>query len=103
MTQQVSDLLIQLEHELTALSLWQSSPVSEQALRSVQPFSCDTLRFEQWLQFVFIVKIKQMIDAGMPLPRNANITPMAEHSFAEVGNNASALIAVIRELDKALS
>ena len=36
------------------------------------------MTFEQWLQFVFIEKIQQLITLKQPLPRNFAIAPMAQ-------------------------
>ncbi|MEI8616683.1 YqcC family protein [Pseudoalteromonas sp. B193] len=36
------------------------------------------MAFEQWLQFVFIEKIQQLITHKQPLPRNFATAPMAQ-------------------------
>ncbi len=46
--------LEQLEAELRQCELWQSTPPSEDALQSVEPFSIDTLEPHEWLQWIFL-------------------------------------------------
>ncbi|RZM81661.1 hypothetical protein C3B51_07950 [Pseudoalteromonas rubra] len=95
-------LLDELERTLREAELWQTEPVPAQALLSVQPFCCDTLRFEQWLQFVFVVKMRALIHSGAALPANMAIAPMAEVSFAQ-HPNYKALHSVLQRLDSAVS
>ncbi|MCG7534741.1 YqcC family protein [Pseudoalteromonas sp. OOF1S-7] len=95
-------LLDELEHTLREAELWQAEPVPAQALLSVQPFCCDTLRLEQWLQFVFIVKMRALIQSDAALPANMAIAPMAEVSLAQHPQLA-VLLSVLQRLDAAVS
>ncbi len=101
--QKILILLQQLADELAFLSLWQTDKPSEQALTSSQPFCCDTLRFEQWLQFIFIERISIMISLKSPLPTRISLCPMAEESFKHLGKKASILINIIADIDQRLS
>ena len=103
MQSKVLQLLKQLEQQLMLQKLWQTLPPSEEALASTQPFCIDTLSFEQWLQFIFIVKIKLMIEQGMALPSQISLTPMAEEAFKHLGEKANNLIKVIADIDATLS
>lgn len=76
-------LLDELELALKKKQLWSSTPPSVSALASSAPFCCDTMRFEQWLQFVLINKLRILIEQNQPLPANANIATMAQHVMAE--------------------
>ncbi|KZN50211.1 YqcC family protein [Pseudoalteromonas luteoviolacea] len=102
MSQQVLQQLAELENQLQQAKLWQAEPVKAQALASTQPFCCDTLRFEQWLQFVFIPKIQQMIHEGQPLPTNIAIAPMAEVAFSGHPQQ-QAIFSMLSEIDTAIS
>lgn len=96
-------LLNELTLELKALNLWQAQAPSRTALSSSAPFCCDTLSFEQWLQFVFIVKISRMINLGQALPNKIALTPMAEESFKHLSAQAKPLLRIINKIDKALT
>ncbi len=101
--QQATILLAKLASELRLLSLWQSEKPSKQDLASTSPFCCDTLTFAQWLQFVFIAKITVMISSEVTLPSNISLTPMAEHAFNYLGNDATVLVNVIADIDELFS
>lgn len=78
---QVAAALMDIEAALRQLSLWQAEPPPDSALRSEQPFAVDSLRFEQWLQFVFLPRMQFLIEHNQPLPSACSIAPMAEESF----------------------
>lgn len=99
----IADLLNQLEDQLKANNLWQKDRPTQQALSSQQPFCVDTLRFEQWLQFIFIERLEAMLAKEMPLPTNISLCPMAEEAFKSIGKDASGLINTIADIDELLS
>lgn len=96
-------LLSELEGELFALKLWQTNRPSEQALASTEPFAIDTLNFPEWLQFIFIKKMTQLLQLGLPLPHAMAITPMATEYFKVRVMDSGALIAVITRIDLAIN
>ncbi|GGB62226.1 hypothetical protein GCM10011607_23740 [Shewanella inventionis] len=71
--------LIILEQTLKQCSLWSDDAPSKEAMASSAPFACDTMAFEQWLQFIFIPKMTELIQLQQPLPSSMAIAPMAEH------------------------
>ncbi|WP_448549294.1 YqcC family protein [Thalassotalea fusca] len=99
----LTQLLNSLVSELDKLGLWQESRPSDEALNSSVPFCMDTLAFEQWLQFVFIEKLRLMMQLGKPLPSNIAICPMAEEAFAHHGEDAANIINTIADIDELLS
>jgi uncharacterized protein YqcC (DUF446 family) len=96
-------LLKAIETELKQLSLWQLSYPSAAALSSQQPFCCDTLSFEQWLQFIMLPRMQALIDGNHPLPTKIAIAPMAQESFKGLGLKANPLINTISDFDSLLS
>ena len=96
-------LLALMESQLKGLDLWQTTPPSVEALASVQPFCCDTLAFEQWLQFVLIPRMGALIAGNHPLPTNIAVAPMAQEAFKPFGSRASDLISAIAQFDALLS
>lgn len=73
--------LQQLETELQAQKLWSSTPPSPQALESVMPFMYDTLQLHEWLQWIFLPRLRALIDAQGQLPHQSHIHPLAEHEW----------------------
>lgn len=91
----VADQLLLIERELRQLGMWSVKPPSAEALASQQPFCVDTLDFEAWLQWVFLPRMKRLLEMAGPLPTASGIRPMAEERYkgreAEVGALLTAL------------
>tara|TARA_Y100001960_G_scaffold330522_1_gene424762 strand:+ start:4389 stop:4706 length:318 start_codon:yes stop_codon:yes gene_type:complete len=81
--QDLAKLLLSLEETMRSANLWQESGIKQSLLNSQQPFCHDTLKPEQWLQFVFIAKLEHLIKVGFPLPANCDITPYFDEALKE--------------------
>lgn len=79
---EVADQLLLIERELRVLGWWSDLPPSAEALASVEPFSVDTLDFHQWLQWIFLPRMKQILEHDLPLPNASGILEMAEMVYA---------------------
>lgn len=95
----LASVLIAIETEMRQLGLWQSSEPEIDAFNSEMPFHCDTLAFNQWLQFVLIVRFRAIIESHSSLPTTCNISPYAEEMFYSVDQDTTRLLDLIRELD----
>ena len=92
-------LLDELELQLRVNDYWQDNEPSSQALASTEPFAIDTLEPQQWLQWVFLPRIRAMIEINQPLPSVFSISPY----FVECWQHQtqySPLLAVIRRIDQ---
>ena len=99
---ELRQILLDIESELKALGLWQEEELDPQLLRSVEPFCCDTLRFEQWLQFILIPKMHALLTQQQVLPQKALIAPMAEHVWHNQSDKMP-LIELLRSFDASLN
>ena len=95
---EVEILIVKLEQSLREAKLWSSKVPSIKALQSNLPFAIDTLSFEQWLQFVFIPKMSEIVSTESTLPDNVELLPMAEQSFG-AADYQSRIVKVLREID----
>jgi len=95
--------LIHLCKELQRLGLWSEYSPSAEQLSSSMPFCVDTLRFEQWLQFIFVPKLSALIQSKAPLPTKVSISPMAEEAYKNKGQAFEYLISLLIKLDELLS
>ena len=102
-TNRVSDGLLRIEMELRQLGYWEQERPSDQALGSQQPFCIDTLAFNQWLQFIFLPRMKVLVEQEQDLPRVSGVAPMAEEFFRREPVTGEALISVLSEMDSILS
>ena len=78
----IADQLLLIERELRTQGWWDEIQPSAEALSSVEPFSVDTLDFEQWLQWIFLPRMKMILEQDLPLPNASGIQEMAEMVFA---------------------
>ena len=74
-----------LEASMKQKDLWEAEMPSAEAMASTAPFSCDTMGFNQWLQFIFLPKIRQMIEQGEPLPGKCELASMGIHFVGQKG------------------
>lgn len=95
-------LLDQVQDVLEKQSLWQTIPPSPDKMMSVQPFSIDTLSFLEWLQWIYIARLRALLESGAELPKGAQVFPYAEEALKAQGDNLSDLLALIAELDDQL-
>ena len=79
---EIAEQLLLIERELRLLGLWDEVSPSAEALSSQEPFSVDTLDFEQWLQWIFLPRMKTILEQDLLLPNASGIQEMAEMVFA---------------------
>lgn len=92
-------LLDKLTTVLQTYDHWEAEQPPAEALSSSQPFAIDTLRCEQWLQWIFIPKLSQMVAMNITLPAAFEISPYVEEAMKEAKGH-TAILAVARELDQ---
>ena len=95
--------LIDLEAALRQLNLWSDESPSEEALSSEQPFAMDSLEFEEWLQFIFLPTLYEVLASGGALPERCAIASMAEETVGKRGLPTETLISTLRDLDQLIT
>lgn len=96
----LAEQLLLIERELRVQGWWQAQAPSAEALSSQEPFCVDTLAFEQWLQWIFLPRMKLLLEAGAALPSVSGIQPMAEQVYGGQLVKAGALIKLLGEFDQ---
>ncbi len=99
----VAGLLGELTAELQRLERWQAEHPADDALASTLPFCVDTLSFDQWLQFVLIPRMEQLVMLQAPLPTSVSLYPMASEVYKNDLVEAEALLRLIARFDLLLS
>lgn len=97
---QIADQLLLIERQLRQLGLWAQQAPSAEALASQQPFCVDSLAFEEWLQWIFLPRLKSLLEANAPLPTASGIAAMAEQVFVGRALEVKGLIAALEEFDR---
>lgn len=97
--EQLADIILELEAVLREYALWEALSPPSEALSSQQPFCFDTLRFTQWLQFIFVERLKHIIEGSGELPARSGIVIIAEENFKGVSYDAQRIIRVLAKFD----
>ncbi|UCC56638.1 MAG: YqcC family protein [Gammaproteobacteria bacterium] len=95
----IADILLEVEANLRTSGKWDAYQPPQEALISSQPFCFDTLRFEQWLQWIFLPRMKQILELRQPLPRNSGIFAYAQETLHKNDSPAVKLLALIKRFD----
>ena len=91
-----------LRAELQRAQLWSNSRPALSAFHSTIPFFTDTMPFEQWLQFVLIERLDEMLRVAAPLPALSGVAPMAEMVWAQDLAERRYIIELLKDLDELL-
>lgn len=95
----VARSLAKIEEEMKRIGYWQAEPPPPEAYDFRQAFAADTMAFSQWLQFIFIPRVKQIIAEKGEFPAQSQVGVMAMREFdgsTEAGN----LVTLLSEFDE---
>lgn len=96
---QSQQLLTQLENILQQHQYWETIAPDPQALASIEPFAIDTLACHQWLQWIFIPKLRYLIVQRLPLPTQFSISPYVEEAMKNQVGTID-IVTTVREIDQ---
>ena len=96
----IAEQLLLIERELRLQGWWDAESPGAEALSSVEPFSVDTLDFHQWLQWIFLVRMKQILEQDLPLPNASGILEMAEMVYADRPQESLGLRDALKKFDQ---
>ncbi len=99
----IADHLLLIERELHVQGWWSAEIPSAQALASTVPFAVDSLSFEQWLQWIFLPRMKEILEKGLALPNASGILVMAETVYANRPEESRKLRKLLAEFDQLIS
>lgn len=103
MREELRLLLHLLEDELRDQGRWQASPPSPEALGSTEPFAVDTLDFDQWLQWILLPRLNDLLSRRQPLPSECAIAPMAEEVYGQDNPGGSRIVHIVGQIDVLLT
>ncbi len=103
--QQLLNQLKVLEMTLFQQGLWAEESPEPHRLMSSEPFCVDTLHFNEWLQWIFIPKLTEMLSDNqfMGLPNQSDIHGMASEVYKEQRQELAELLVILKEIDKLLN
>lgn len=100
--QQLLLLLDRVETEMSIVGMWSNTMPALESFQSELPFFYDTMSFEEWVQWVYVARFREMIKTNQLLPRGSDVSPMAQESFKGRGLNCEGIITALRAFDCAL-
>jgi uncharacterized protein YqcC (DUF446 family) len=99
----LAEHLLLIERELRLQGWWAQEPPSAEALASQEPFCVDSMEFEQWLQWIFLPRMKQIIEQELPLPNASGILAMSEMVYASRAEQSLGLNVLLAEFDELIT
>ena len=103
MRDELSLLLASLERELRAQGRWGEVPPPPEALQSTEPFAVDTLSFDEWLQWILLPRMQELLVRQLPLPADCAIQPMAEEVYGTHDPACARIVLIVGEIDALLT
>ena len=86
-----------IEAEMRSIGFWQNEPLRPEQMEFTQAFAMDTMAFTQWLQFVFLPRVREAAAANQ-FPSSSSVGTQAVREFD--GNpEAGDLITLLAEFD----
>jgi uncharacterized protein YqcC (DUF446 family) len=95
----IADVLLEVEATLRTSGKWELEPPDSRDLGSAQPFCIDTLNFEQWLQWIFLPRMKRIIEQQKPLPASSGIYVYAHEYLRNSDFSSGSLLKLIKRFD----
>lgn len=95
----IADVLLEVEANLRISGKWDQQEPDATDLESRVPFCMDTLKFEQWLQWIFLPKMKVAIEQTKPLPTKSSILVYAKECLHKDDPNTSNLLTLLKRFD----
>jgi uncharacterized protein YqcC (DUF446 family) len=87
----------EIEAEMRRIGMWQSAALRPGQMKFEQAFAMDTMTFEQWLQFVFLPRVRESV-ASNDFPATSEVGAQAAREFD--GNlEAGRLVTLLSEFD----
>lgn len=98
---EISACLDAVEQELRSLGYWQgpAGRPAEEAFASQMPFCLDTMELPQWLEYMLLARLRELIALRQSLPERLVVAPMAQEYWRGRWGEHRDLIAALRRLD----
>jgi uncharacterized protein YqcC (DUF446 family) len=99
----IAEIILEVEANLRINGKWDEISPDSSALASKQPFCMDTLAFEQWLQWIFLPRMKTTLEETHPLPAKSSIYVYAQECLHENDPSTGSLLNLIKKFDDLIS
>ena len=86
-----------IEAEMRRIGFWQNEPLRPEQMEFTQAFAMDTMTYAQWLQFVFLPRVREAAAANQ-FPSGSSVGTQAVREF-DGSPEAGDLITLLAEFD----
>jgi uncharacterized protein YqcC (DUF446 family) len=93
---------VEIEEELRWLNRWQSEPLPADKYENMGAFGSNTMAFEQWLQFVLIPRIQQIVNDRDNFPSGSMLATYAVRAF-DGDHEAAHLQKLLYDIDQLIN
>ena len=70
-----------IEAEMRRIGLWQDEPLEPGQYEFSAAFAMDTMAFSQWLQFIFLPRVRQIVAERGEFPSGSMVAAQAVREF----------------------
>lgn len=70
-----------IEDELKRLNVWSDEPLAPEKFENMGAFGTHTMAFTQWLQFVLVPRVKDIVAEQGQFPTQSNVAAFAYREF----------------------
>jgi uncharacterized protein YqcC (DUF446 family) len=91
-----------IEEELRRLNRWQSDALPPEKFENMGAFGSNTMAFEQWLQFILIPRIQQIVDDRDEFPSGSMLATYAVRVF-DGDHEAAHLQQLLDDIDQLIN
>jgi uncharacterized protein YqcC (DUF446 family) len=94
----VAEAIDRVEAELKRIGWWRNAPLPPEMYQFTQAFAMDTMPFSYWLQFIFIPRVRSIIESHGEFPRTSMVAAQAVREFDGI-EEASDLNTALHDFD----
>jgi uncharacterized protein YqcC (DUF446 family) len=95
--QKISQYADEIESEMRRIGMWQTQPLRPEQMTFKQAFAMDTMAFSQWLQFIFLPRVREAV-ASNSFPKGSSVGAQAVREF-DGDPKANQLVMLLSEFD----
>jgi uncharacterized protein YqcC (DUF446 family) len=78
---EVAELIGQVEAEMMRIGYWREEPLPPEMYEFTQAFAMDTMPFAYWLQFIFIPRVRSIVEEQGQFPSASHVAAQAVREF----------------------
>jgi len=94
----IAESIAGIESEMKRIGYWSAEPLPAQAYQFTAAFAMDTMAFSQWLQFIFIPRVRQILEEQGSFPSDSMVGAHAVREF-DGDENATTLVELLSKFD----